>query len=387
MVDRTSLRDKAAIVGIGETDFSRDSGRSEVQLAVEAIKSALDDAGLKPEDVDGMVHIDMDNTNEVDVINCLGIKNLNSFCTVGYGGGGACGSVLHAAMMVATRLCNYVVGWRSLNDRSGRRFGQSQIAATVEGWLSYYAPYGLLTPGQWVAMSARRHMIEYGTTREHFASVALSCRQNANRNPRAVFYERSLSLEDYMSARMIAEPLCLYDYCLETDGACAWVMTSADRALDLKQRPAYILAAAQGTGSPTWVMTQYNRPTLTTGYESVQTANLLWEMAGVGPQDVDVTQIYDHFTPWVIVALEDFGFCKKGEGGPFASEGNIELGGKLPINTSGGLLSEGYIHGWNLINEGVRQIRGTSTAQVEGAELSLVTSGNGLPTSAILLRR
>jgi len=238
-----------------------------------------------------------------------------------------------------------------------------------------------------VAITAQRYMHEYGIKREHFGAVAIACRKHANRNPRAIFHDRPLTMEEYLNAPMLSYPLCRYDYCLETDGACAFVVTTAERARDLRKPPAYILAAAQGTGPEVQTMVNYYRPSITWPYETEECAKALWAMAGVGPEDVDVAQIYDHFTPLVLLALEGFGFCGRGEAGEFVEGGRIEIGGTLPINTAGGLLSEAYIHGWNLINEGVRQIRGESTCQVEGAELCLVTSGNGVPTSAILLRR
>ena len=390
MVDSSFLRDKAAIVGIGQTEFSRNSGRSELRLAVEAIAAALDDCGLTPADVDGLVKLSLDSSDDTDIMNSLGMTNVRSMGHWTMGGNSPCALVKLAAMMVATGQANVVVGWRAMNERSGRRFGQSSAAGRIPGVMGYFAATGYLSMAQWAAMSAQRHMHEYGTTREQYAAVALSQRRNANRNPRATFYERPLTLDDYMNSRMIAEPICLYDCCLETDGACAWVVTSAERARDLKQPPAYIRAAAQGAGVPKHVraVDHGNRQGFTTGHESVLCAKELFGMAGVTPEDIDVVQVYDHFIPWVVIALEDYGFCEKGEGGPFVASGAIEYGkGQLPMNTSGGHLSEAYIHGHNHILEAVRQIRGTSTSQVENVELSMVTSSNGATTSAMILRK
>ena len=388
MPDPSWLRDKTAIVGIGHTEFSKNSGRSEPRLAVEAIRAALDDCGLTPADVDGMVRLNSDDTEEIQVVNNLGIRNLRVHAEGHYGGGSPCGLVLLAAQMVASKQADVVVGYRSMNERSGRRFGQMAGARYALGMQQWVVPFGLASPGAWVAMSARRHMEEYGTTREHFAAVAMAFRGHAQQNPGATFYGTPLTVDDYMNARMIAEPMCLFDYCLETDGACAWVVVSAERARDLPRTPAYITGAAQGIGYPQWSMTNYYRDTLTTGYETLNAAENLFGMAGVGPSDIDVIQVYDHFVPWVIMALEDFGFAKKGEGGPFASDGALRAGGgALPTNTSGGQLSEGYIHGHNLILEAVRQVRGDSSNQIEDAELSMCTSGNGVPTSAIVLSR
>ncbi len=388
MPDSTWLRDKTAIAGIGHTEFSKNSGRSEPRLAVEAIRAALDDCGLSPSDVDGMVRLDSDDTEEIQVVNNLGIKNLRVYAEGHYGGGSPCGLVLLAAQMVASKQADVVVGYRSMNERSGRRFGQHAGGRYAEKSQQWLIPFGLASPGAWVAMSARRHMEEYGTTREHFAAVALAFREHAQQNTNATFHRTPLTLDDYMSARMIAEPMCLFDYCLETDGACAWVVVSSERANDLAKPPAYISGAAQGVGLPQMTMTNYYRETLTTGYETLNAAGNVFGMAGVGPSEIDVIQVYDHFTPWVIMALEDFGFAEKGEGGPFVASGALRAeGGSLPTNTSGGQLSEGYIHGHNLILEAVRQARGESPNQVDGAELSMCASANGVPTSAIILSR
>ncbi len=381
------LARKTAIVGIGATEFSTSSGRSEQRLAVEAIAAALADAGLGADDVDGLVVSEGEATNQVDVVNAMGLRHLESYCSVGHGGGSPCGCVAHAAMMVASGECRCVVGYRSLNERSGARYGTSEAVTRFPWIYAYHAPYGLVVPGEWTAMLARRRMIEFGETREQWAHLPVTCRAHANRNSRAVFHAKKLTLQDYLDAPMLADPLCRYDYCLETDGAVAFVVTSADRAKDLGATPAYVHTAVQAMGFPGWYLTNYYRDSLTTSEETVAVARALWKKSGLRPQDIDVAQIYDHFTPWVLTSLEDFGFCEKGQAGAFVADGQIRLGGALPINTAGGLLSEGYIHGWNLILEGVRQIRGTSTAQVEGCELSLVTSACGSPTSAMILAR
>jgi len=387
MTENSGLARKAAIVGIGATDFSSNSGRTEQRLAMEAITAALEDAGLSPDDVDGLVVSEGEATNQVDVVNAMGLKNIHSFCAIGHGGGSPCGAMAHAAMMVATGVCRYVVGYRSLNERSGRRYGTAGPIDRIPWFMGYHAPYGLVVPGEWTAMMARRRMIEFGETREQWANIPVTFRAHANQNPRAMFHSRELTLEDYMNAPILADPLCRFDYCLETDGAVAVVITSAERARDLKQRPAYIHAAVQGMGSPGWYLTNYYQGSLTTDPHTVAVASALWEMSGLTPKDIDVAQIYDHFSTWVLTALEDYGFCKKGEAAAFVADGRIRVGGDLPLNTAGGLLSEGYIHGYNLILEGVRQIRGTSTAQVNDCEFSLVASACGPPSSAMILAR
>jgi acetyl-CoA acetyltransferase len=286
-----------------------------------------------------------------------------------------------------------VLVFRSLNGRSGRRFGLADPASTqarVGGNGSYdelFFPYGLQTPGQIFAVMAQRHMIEYGTNEKELGAIALTCRARANANPAAQMHERPLTMDDYLAARMISRPLRLFDFCLETDGACAVVVTSAERAKDLRHPPVLIRAVAQASMPSPQPGIQFPvlmRETITT-LPAAAVATTLYRRAGLGPADIDVAQLYDCFTITVLLQLEDYGFCAKGEGGGFAAAGEIELGGQLPINTGGGHLSEGYIHGMNHIVEGVRQIRGCSTSQVPGAEVCLVTSTPLPPGSALIL--
>ena len=386
-------RDKCAIVGIGATDFSRASGRSELTLATEASLAALADAGLTADDVDGIVRCDMDNVRGNDLAHILGIRNLTYFGENGPGGAAPCAMVGQAVAAILSGQATTVLVYRSLNGRSGVRFGQSPVAgARVGGAGSYdelFNPYGLLTPGQVFALMARRHMLEYGTQPEHLGGIALACRARANANPLAQMRERPLTMDDYLAARMISAPLRLFDFCLETDGACAVVVTSADRAADLAQPPALIRAVAQGSipdPQPGIQFPVLMRESLTT-LPAKQVAETLYRRAGLGPDDVDVAQLYDCFTITVLLQLEDWGFCKKGEGGPFVAAGEIGMDGAIPINTGGGHLSEGYIHGMNHIVEGVRQVRGTSSNQVAGAETCLVTCTPLPPGSALMLRR
>ncbi len=384
-----SLKDQAAIIGIGETEFSTNSGRSETRLALEASLAAIRDAGLTPKDIDGVVRSAADSTDEVMLARALGIPDLRYFHSVGYGGGAPGAIVMHAAMAVALEVANHVLCYRALNERSGRRFGQARVQARIPGERGYMEPYGLVTPGHWCAMSARRHMYQYGTTSAQFGAVSVACRKHANRNPRAMMRDRPMTIEDHQRSRMIVDPLRLFDFCLESDGAAAVVVTSARRAGNgAPHPPAHILAAAQGTGSNMETMLSYNREDIAIAEETAACARALFQMAGVTPADIDVAEIYDHFTPAVIMALEGFGFCGTGEGGPFVEGGRLEWpDGDLPLNTHGGNLSEAYIHGFTHIVEGVRQIRRTSTSQVPDAELVLVSSGNLVPTSALILRR
>lgn len=234
-------------------------------------------------------------------------------------------------------------------------------------------------------MLARRYMHEYGATRDHLFNVALACRNRANQNPAAMMYERPLTRDMYMTARMISEPLCLFDNCLETDGALACVIVSAERARDCRQKPVYVHSVAQGLPSQHHGMVNYWNDDPLTG-PAWTAARHLWKQADFGPEDVDVAQIYDAFTPLIPLSLEGYGFCGRGEGGAFTEGGALEIGGRLPLNTGGGGLSEAYVHGFNLINEGVKQLRGIGTAQVPDAGTCLVTAGEGVPTSALLLR-
>ena len=392
MTEHNLLRDRAAIVGIGATEFSKQSGRSELRLAVEATAAALDDAGLEPSDVDGMVTYTQDTNPEIEIARNVGIGELSFFSRIHHGGGAACGTVQQAAMAVATGVAEVVVCYRAFNERSGGRFGagvqnRPPIANAESAHFSWYAPFGLLTPAQWVAMFATRYMHEFGVTSEDFGRVAVADRKHAATNPKAWFYEKPITLEDHQQSRWIVEPLHLLDCCQESDGAQAIVVTSVARARDLPNPPAVVRAAAQGAGEDQDMMTSYYRESISGLPEMGLVARQLWNTTGLGPDDIDVAIIYDHFTPFVLCQLEEFGFCGRGEAKDFLRDGNIELGGRLPVNTHGGQLGEAYIHGMNGIAEGVRQVRGTSVNQVDATEHVLVTAGTGVPTSGLILGR
>jgi acetyl-CoA acetyltransferase len=384
------LSGKAAVAGIGATEFSKNSGRSELRLAAEAVLAALGDAGLAPGDVDGMSTFTMETNPENMVARTLGIPELKFFSRIPHGGGGACAPVQQAAMAVATGVADVVVCYRAFNERSGVRFGQgpppAKTAATTENeYRSWVNPYGLLTPAQHIAMFARRYMHAYGATSEDYGRVAVTMRKHAAVNPRAWFYSKPLTLAEHQASRWIAEPLHLYDCCQETDGGQAMVVVSAERARDLRQPPAIITAAAQGSGPDQFSMTSYYRDDLTALPEAGLCARQLWAQSGLGPENIDAAVLYDHFTPFVLNQLEEYGFCARGEAKDFIADGNLEVGGALPTNTHGGQLGEGYLHGTNGIAEGVRLIRGTSTTQPPGVGNVLVTAGTGVPTSALIL--
>jgi acetyl-CoA acetyltransferase len=385
-----ALRDQAAIVGIGQTEFSKNSGRSELQLAAEAVKAALDDAGLQPSDVDGMTTFTMDTSQEIEVARAVGIGDLTFFSRIEYGGGAAIGVMHQALMAVATGAAKTVVVYRAFNERSGRRYStgisEGIVTADLIHW-SWYLPFGLLTPASWVAMFTRRYMHEYGCTSLDLAEVAVSTRKHAIHNPNAFFYGRELSVEDHQASRLIADPLRLYDCCQESDGGAACIVTSVERARDLPHPPALIRAAAQGAGADQENMTSFYRPDISYLPEMDLVAKQVYEMSGLGADDVDAAIIYDAFTPIVLFQLESFGFCGRGEAKDFVKGDNLGVGGRLPTNTNGGQLSEAYIHGMNGVNEAVRLIRGTSVNQPEKADHVLVTGGVGVPTSGMLLGR
>jgi 17-hydroxy-3-oxo-4-pregnene-20-carboxyl-CoA lyase len=383
-----TLANKAAIAGIGATEFSKNSGRTELRLAVEAVRAALADAGLKPSDVDGLVTFTMDTNSEIAVARELGVPSLSFFSRINYGGGAACATVQQAAMAVATGVAEVVVCYRAFNERSGHRFGQVSTAAAtaptsngIDNAWSY--PMGLGTPAADVAMYARRYQHVYGATSEDFGRVAVAARKHASVNPAAWFYRKPITIEDHQQSRWVVEPLHLLDCCQESDGAVAIVVTSVERARDLPHRPAVIAAAAQGSGRDQFIMTSYYRDGMVGLPEMGVVGAQLWAQSGLRPADIKVAVLYDHFTPFVLVQLEELGFCGHGEARDFISGGRIEIGGDLPINTHGGQLGEAYIHGMNGIAEAVRQVRGNSPNQV-GCPV-LVTAGTGVPTSGLII--
>ncbi len=390
MTESNRLRDAGAIVGIGATEFSKASGRSEMRLAVEACEAAIADAGLEPRQIDGMVTFTADTNPEIEIARNLGIGELSFFSRIHHGGGAACGTIQQAVLAVNAGVADYVVCYRAFNERSGHRFGAGvqgrPPAATAESaHFAWYAPFGLLTPAQWVAMFASRYLHEYGATSEDFGRIAVADRKHAANNPAAWFYGQPITLEEHQASRWIVEPLHLLDCCQESDGAQALVVTTPERARDLAQPAVMVRAVAQGAGEDQDMMTSYYRDSITGLPEMGLVARQLWNTSGLAPDDIQAAIIYDHFTPLALPQFEEFGFCARGEAKDFIRDGNIELGGRLPINTNGGQLGEAYIHGMNGIAEGTRLVRGTSTNQPAGVEHVLVTAGTMVPTSALLL--
>ena len=389
MTDK-SLSGRAAIAGLGVTEFSKNSGRTELRLAMEATLSALADAGIDPSEVEGFSSYTMDKVPEYEIARLLGCKNVKFFSQIPHGGGGACAPLLHAAMAVATGVAKTVVVFRAMNERSWYRFGSgtygfgsTPIFENVNyGW---YMPYGFHTPAAWVGMFAQRYMHEYGATSEDFGRVSVAVRDFAATNPAAFFYGKPITLADHQASKWVAEPLRLLDCCQESDGAVAMVITSVERARDLKQKPVIIKAGSQGIAEGQQSMTSFYREGISDLPEMGVVANELYAQSGLGPDAFQTAVLYDHFTPFVLPQLEEFGFCKRGEAKDFIRAGEHARGGKLPINTHGGQLGEAYIHGMNGVAEAVRQVRGTAVNQVADVENVLVTAGTGVPTSGLIL--
>lgn len=381
---------KAAIVGLGATDFSKESGRTETHLAVEAILSALSDAGLPPSDVDGLVTYDHDDTEVIDIARSIGADDLRFFPRSHFGGGGACTTVQLAAMAVQLGVANVVVAYRSLNGKSSG-FARAPKPGTPGRFdspaASWYAPFGLRLPATKVALIARRYMHQYGATSEDFGRVAVTSRRHAATNPAAWFYERPITLDDHQRSRMVSDPLRLLDCCMESDGAVAVIVTSAERANDLRMPPVIVGAAASGSRQGQHSITTYYRDDIAGVPEVTVVAAQLWQQSGLTPDDINIAVMYDHFTPTVLMQLEALGVCGLGEAPSFVEDGHIELDGQLPVNPHGGQLGEAYIHGMNGIAEAIRQVRGTAVNQVTGTECALVTSGTTTPTSGLILQK
>ncbi len=400
-----TLRDKTAIVGIGATPYYRRGEslpQTELELACKAILGALDDAGLTIKDLDGFT-VYSSSCDPAQVASVLGVPEVRFAASMTSGGGGSAGSLGLAASAIVSGQAEVCVTLMTL-QQAKRRLGGSAVGGGgpglggggspyggggVPNYAAFIAGAGMMAPGHSFALLTRRHMELYGTRREHLAEVCISQRENAIRRPTAIRQD-PLTLDEYFDARMISDPLCLLDYTMETDGAVAAVVTSAERARDLRQKPVYIGGSAHG-GAGRWgsaIFTYFQMPDeyfASSGNRPI--AKRMYEMAGMGPEDVDVALFYDHFSPMVIMQLEDYGFCPIGEGGPFVADGNIRWkGGSIPVNTHGGHLSEAYIIGMTHVREAVEQLRGVAVNQVDGAEVAVVTGGpSGLPVSGTLL--
>ena len=383
------LRDTTAIVGIGQTEFSKAAGRSETQLASEAIVAALADAGLRMADVDGLVSYTIDPVEETELVRTLGIPEVRFSSRVPYGGGGSQGVLLHAASAVAAGVADVVVVLpghqgevgRALRPSGGR--GQRNVAHSGSTAMQWCTPYGVLTPASWMSLNCVRYMHTYGVSSEDFGRAVVQFRDYAANNPNAHFYKKPITLDEHQASRWIAEPaIRLFDCCQETDGSVALVITSADRASG-SDRPVLIGAAAQAGLFEEEIASNHYTKDIAVMEGCAAMADRLFEGHGFKRSDIDVAMIYDAFSPMFLMQLEGLGFCGRGEAKDFIADGNLGPQGSLPCNTNGGLIGEGYIHGLNLTTEAVRQLRGHSSNQLVDPTTALVCASR----TGLILRR
>ena len=371
---------QACIVGIGQTEFSKASGRSEQQLAAEAILAACQDAGVNPHEIDGITTFNIDNSDEVDVMRSLGCKEINYTTRLPQGGAGSVATIVHAKNAVESGLCNVFLIWRAMNERSQYRFGQPHFNLSPDGhsstFMEWCFPFGAQTPASWEALSCGHYLNKYNVTSEDLGRISVTFRKAAATNPAAWFYEKPITLEDHQTSRWIVEPwLRLLDCCQESDGGVAIIITRADMAKDLKEKPVKILGAEYSMLFNHEIISDFYAGDLIRNENSEIVADRLEAAAGVAPKDTHVAMIYDNFTPQVLRQLEGFKYCGVGEANDYVKDGNLELDGKSPLSPNGGLMGEGYIHGLNNITEGVRQIRGTAANQIDNAETAFLASG------------
>lgn len=386
---KDSIKDSTAIVGIAQTEFSADSGRTEYSLACEAIKAAIDDAGIDYDDVDGVVKDTVDGIDSMYIQKAVGIDKVmylsdSYFGTI---------PLINAVTALASGISKYVVYYRSANNGSGNRAGSDFRAAreTKDNSLDMfgydlYAPFGLLTPEAKIAMSVRRYYSDLGARPEQIGWVPVVASEHAAVNPHAGFCDTPMTIDDYLASPLVADPIRKADVAPNVDGAIAMVLTTVERAKDLPNTPAIVRAVAQGmTGGED--LSNYDRDTLSTLPEMALLAGELFKVADMTPADIEIAMLDDRFAPLVPMQLEALGFCGAGEGAAFCEGGaNLRVGGRLALNTNGGFWGEGFSYGSNVI-EAVRQIRGTSTSQVDGASTVLVTSGAGGPADGVILAR
>jgi acetyl-CoA acetyltransferase len=388
MTRERSIRGRVAVVGVGETTYYK-HGRapeSEFALALQAILRACADAGIDPREIDGFASYSNDRNDPSRLAAALGLPELR-FSNMQWGGGGGGGSaaVGNAAAAVAAGYADCVVVFRALAQGQFQRFGAAPPGGTVSGEAALTFPYGLISPAQRFAMRVMRFMHDHGVRQEAQRAIALASYHHAQANPRAVMHGRPLTAEAYDASRWIVEPFRLFDCCMENDGAAALVLVSAERARDLRLPPAYLLGVAQGSEYRN-AARGHNAPTYASS-SFTTVAPHLWEMAGLGPKDVDVVQSYENFTGGVLMSLVEHGFFAPEEANDFLTPENlIAPSGRLPLNTSGGNLAECYMHGLELQIEAVRQLRGESCNQVPAARAALVISGPMVtPVSSMLL--
>ncbi len=383
------LRDATAIVGIGTTEFTRGTDRSVLELHLEASLAAIADAGLTPADIDGVMPNALAERNAEDFITNLGLRDV-AFSSMQFSGGASTLSAVQGACLaVASGLARNVLVVAGRLGFSGQRVSTgtvkaSPVMAAIE---EFEKPFGNLVGMQWFAQAAQRHMHVYGTTSEQLGHVAVTQRRHANLNPRALMFHKPLTLEDHQASRIVVSPFHLFDCSLETDGAAAVVVTSAERARDLPHTPALVSGFGEGHGYPPTSITQKRDMTVMEGL--VNAGRRAYAMAGMGPADIGCAQVADGFSFFVIGCLEALGFCAPGEGGPFVADGTTGLGGRLPVNTHGGHLSEAHVSGMGHVVEAVRQLRRSvePERQVDCETVLVGLEGNFHEGTALILRR
>lgn len=380
-----ALKDKAAVTGVGETRYMRGTEKTPLRLTLEASLQAIQDAGLTPKDIDGIIHYATSNFVAEDFMTNFGSEDCKFSATTPMGGASAVAALQAATLAVTSGLCNHVLIPLGRTGYSGARIGARLSMMPQFNLVSEFeAPVGANAPAQYYAPMARRHMELHGTTTDQFAEVAMTMRHHAILNDNALM-QKPMDRDAYYASRMIADPFRLFDCSLESDGACAVVVSSAERAKDMPKAPIYISGVAEGHPDSPSTITQ--RDDLTR-LGLAKAAPRAFAMADAKPEDMDVAEVYDCFTFTVICQLEDLGFCAKGEGGAFVEGGRIRLGGELPVNTHGGLLSQAHIAGLNHVVELVRQLRGECGArQVEDARVGLVTGYGDLGDGSVAIMR
>lgn len=366
------MASKSAIVGLGITEMGKIYGKTSTDFAVEAIKLALNDAGMKPEDLDGLlINSGVTEGLGIGLENVLGLRDLKLLNHMNSFGSTAGAMIQYASMACESGMANSIVcvfADAPLVPDSSIGSSYASAGQSTTGIETLNSSYGLFGAVPYYAMAARRHMELYGTTSEQLGAIAVAQRKWALKNPRAQM-KKNMTLEDYHASRMIADPFHLFDCCLVSNGGVAVIVTSAERAQDLKQKPIHVLGWGQGHPG--------NREDEDIRTGAVESGKTAMRMAGVTPKDIDMCQIYDCFTYTVLVTLEDYGFCEKGEGGEFVSDGKLGPNGALPTNTGGGQLSGYYMWGVTPISEAIIQARGQGgERQIEKNEVILV-SGNG----------
>lgn len=388
MTKRT-LRGHTAIVGVGETTYYKhgQSPDSEFKLALMAMITACQDAGISPHEIDGFASYGNDRSEAGRLAAALGIKELRfSNMFWGGGGGGVCGAVGNAAAAVATGMADCVVAFRSLAQGQYQRYGLSSGAAVANGDDAFVFPYGVISPAQRFAMKVTRFMHEHGIKEDALRAISLACYHHAQNNPNAVMRGRPLDAAKYDAARFIVEPFFrLYDCCQENDGAAAVIVMAADRARALPNKPAYVLACAQGCDERS-AAPVHNMPNYASSHFG-QLAPRLYRMAKLGPQDMHNIQSYENFTGGVLMSLVEHGLVKAVDANEFLVEQNlIAPHGRMPLNTSGGNLAECYMHGLELVIEAVRQIRGTAINQGQRHDTAIIMGGPMVtPVSSLIL--